>query len=165
MALQIWEEVTPGQMRNLRGIPGSKVLLYLEIPPVLLGVPWQALRGPLRNHFYWAKRPQLHWGERSPETLWKPPLPCFLGLGHPCCTFEGMNSGYALGASSAWIVGLGASQPYFRGVFQDTLCERFRGLPVFSGTSSGKSQPYWGWVPLNREEWLGNLWPVHCDRD
>ena len=68
----------------------------------------------------------------------------FLGLGHPCRTFEGVNSGYALGASSAWIVGFGASQPYFRGVFQDTLCERFRGLPVFSGTSSGKTQPYWG---------------------
>ena len=33
-----------------------------EIPPVLLGIPWPALGGPLRNHFWKKKRPQPYWG-------------------------------------------------------------------------------------------------------
>ena len=41
-------------------------------------------------------------GERILETLWKPQTP--------------------------WIIGFGASQPYSRGKFQETLWERFRGL-------------------------------------
>ena len=73
------------------------------MPPVLLGIPWPALGGPLRNHFWKKRRPQPYWGgERILETLWKPQMP--------------------------WIIGLGASQPYSRGKFQETLWERFRGL-------------------------------------
>ena len=41
-------------------------------------------------------------GERILETLWTPQMP--------------------------WIIGFGASQPYSRGKFQETLWERFRGL-------------------------------------
>ena len=33
-----------------------------ELPSVLLGIPWPALRGPLRNHFRKKRRPQLYWG-------------------------------------------------------------------------------------------------------
>ena len=44
-------------------------------------------------------------GERILETLWKPQMP--------------------------WIIGFGTSQPYSRGEFQETLWERFRGLPEF----------------------------------
>ena len=41
-----------------------------EIPPVLLGFPWPALRGPLRNHFWKKRRPQPYWGgENSGNAL------------------------------------------------------------------------------------------------
>ena len=93
-----------------------------EIPPVLLGIPWPTLRGPLRNHFWKKKRPQPYWG--------------------------GENSGNALEPSNhqmPWIIGFWGSQPYSRGEFQETLWERFRGFPEFSGISSGKCQPYWGY--------------------
>ena len=66
-------------------------------------------------------------GEIILETLWKPQMPCFIGLG--------------------------GSLPYSRREFQKTLWERFRGL---SGISSGKSQPYWGCDPLGERspfEW------------
>ena len=41
-----------------------------EIPPVLLGIPWPALRGPLRNQFWKKRRPQPYWGgENSGNAL------------------------------------------------------------------------------------------------
>ena len=56
----------------------------------------------------------------SPETLLKkeasPAVP------------GGDNSGNAPDASMSWIIGLGGSQPYSRGEFQEMLWERFRGL-------------------------------------
>ena len=60
---------------------------------------WEALSGTNSE-----KRgaPSRTGGERILETLWKPQMP--------------------------WIIGLGASQPYSRGKFQETLWERFRGL-------------------------------------
>ena len=69
---------------------------------VLLGIPWPALRGPLRNHFCKKRRPQPYWGGTILEMLWKPQMP--------------------------WIIGLGASQPYSRREFQEKLWERFRRL-------------------------------------
>ena len=101
---------------------------------ILLGKPQNGLREILAdwgiisfplNKFQ--KYPQVllweHWGgERILETLWKPQL--------------------------HWIIGFGASQPYSRGRFQETLWERFPGsFRNFSGISSGKSQPYWGCGP------------------
>ena len=85
-----------------------------EIPPVLLGIPWPALGGPLRNHFWKKKRPQPYWGEIILEMLWTPQMP--------------------------WIIGFGASQPYSRREFQETLWERFRGL-------SGVSPEFFRKVP------------------
>ena len=63
---------------------------------------WEALSGTTSE-----KRgvPSRTGGERILEMLWKPQKP--------------------------WIIGFGASQPYSRGEFQETLWERFRGL---SGT-------------------------------
>ena len=96
--------------------------LNSEIPPVLLGIPWPALRGPLRNHFWKKRRPQPYgpyWG--------------------------GDNSGNALEASSAlnyrvW----GIPAVLSTGIPGKAL----RAFPVsfrnFSGISSGNSQPYWG---------------------
>ena len=90
-----------------------------EIPPVLLGIPWPALRGPLRNHFWEKRPPQPYWG--------------------------GDNSGNALEASNAlnyrvW----GIPAVLSTGIPEKAL----RAFPVsfrnFSGISSGKSQPYWG---------------------
>ena len=38
--------------------------------PVLLGIPWPALRGPLRNQFWKKRRPQPYWGgENSGNAL------------------------------------------------------------------------------------------------
>ena len=80
-----------------------------EMSSVLMGIPWPALRGPLGNQF-WKKRRPLE-GERILEMLWKPQMP--------------------------WMrVGFGASQPYSRWKFQETLWDRFQGP---SGISSGKS--------------------------
>ena len=43
---------------------------FSEIPPVLLGIPWRALRGPLRNQFWKKRRPQPYWGgENSGNAL------------------------------------------------------------------------------------------------
>ena len=39
------------------------------MPPVLLGIPWPALRGPLRNHFWKKRRPQPYSGENSGNAL------------------------------------------------------------------------------------------------
>ena len=39
---------------------------YPEFQQVLLGSPWPALRGPLRNQFWKKKRhPRLYWGEEN----------------------------------------------------------------------------------------------------
>ena len=80
-----------------------KRLVFSEIPPVLLGIPWPAPERPLSGTNS-EKRgvPSRTGGERILETLWKPQMP--------------------------WIIGLGAFQPYSRGKFQETLWERFRGL-------------------------------------
>ena len=87
-----------------------------------LGIPWPALRGPLRNHFWKKRRPQPYWG--------------------------GDNSGNALEASNAlndrvWGIPAvlsrripGHALRVFPGSFRN-----------FSGISSGKSQPYWGCGP------------------
>ena len=60
--MQVWELPCVMHPENL-----SRRLqtLYSEIPPVLLGIPWPALRGPLRNHFWKKKRPQPYWGGES----------------------------------------------------------------------------------------------------
>ena len=90
-----------------------------EIPPVLLGIPWLALRGPLRNHFWKKRRPQPHWGGGK---FWKcsGAFKCLqlLGWGVPAVLSREIP-GKALRA--------------FPGPFRK-----------FSGISSGKSQPYWG---------------------
>ena len=80
---------------------------------------WEALSGTNSE-----KRgvPSRTGGERILETLWKPQMP--------------------------WIVGFGASQPYSRGKFQETLWERFRGLsgsfpeflPESPSRTGGKAQ-------------------------
>ena len=56
-----------------------------------------------------------------------------------------------------WNIGCGGSQPYSWGEFQETLWEPFRS---FSGISSGKSQPYWGYGPLACE-WIDGVWNGH----
>ena len=86
-------------------IRGSQLQAWSEKRPVLLGIPWPALRGPLRNQFWKRGVPSRTGRERILEPLWKPQMP--------------------------WIIGFGASQPYSRGKFQETLWERFR---VFSGS-------------------------------
>ena len=88
------------------------------MPPVLLGIPWPALGGPLRNHFWKKKRPQPYWG--------------------------GDNSGNALEASNAlnyrvW----GIPAVLSTGIPGNAL----RAIPNFSGIASGKCQPYWGYGP------------------
>ena len=45
---------------------------YSEIPPVLLGIPWPTLRGPLRNHFWKKKRPQPYWGRENSGNALEP---------------------------------------------------------------------------------------------
>ena len=88
------------------------------MPPVLLGIPWPALRGLFWNHFWKKRRP------------------------------GGENSGNALESQMPWIIGFGRSQPYSWGEFQETLWERFRGLfRVFLEFLPGKSQPYWAYGP------------------
>ena len=63
------------------------------------------------------------------------------------------NSGNALEASKALnytttIIGLGGSQPYsLRGISGNALRAFPGSFRNFSGTSSGKSEPYWGYGP------------------
>ena len=79
----IWE---PLEISVLGG--SGLVVPRSEIPPVLLGIPWPALRGPLWNHFWRKKRPQP-WGRE----FWKcsGAFKCLelQGLGHPSRTLEG----------------------------------------------------------------------------
>ena len=96
--------------------------LNSEIPPVLLGIPWPALRGPLRNHFWKKRRPQPYWG--------------------------GENSGNALEASNAlnyrvW----GIPAVLSRGIPGNALRAFPGSFRSLSRISSGKSQPYWGYGP------------------
>ena len=93
---------------------------FSEIPSVLPGLPWAALRGPLRNQFWKKRRPQPYWG--------------------------GDNSGNALEASNAlnhraW----GIPAVLSRGIPGNALRAFPGSFESFSGISSGKSQQYWGY--------------------
>ena len=76
---------------------------WSEMPSVLLGIPWPALRGGTTSEE--RDVPSRTGGERILEMLWKPQMPLTIGLG--------------------------GSQPYSRREFQETLWERFRGLSGF----------------------------------
>ena len=90
-----------------------------EIPPVLLGIPWPALRGPLRNQFWKKRRPQPYWG--------------------------GENSGNALEASNALSYRVWGIPAVLSREISGNALRAFPGsFRNFSGISSGKSQPYWG---------------------
>ena len=92
------------------------------MPPVLLGIPWAALRGPLRNQFRKKRRPQPYWG--------------------------GDNSGNALEASNALNYRIwGIPAVLSRGIPGNALRAFPGSFRIFSGISSGKSQPYWGCGP------------------
>ena len=64
----------PSQLNHLSMRAQSRVLAqkcdncYSEMPPVVLGFPWPALRSLLRNHFCKKKRPQPVLGGRE---FWK----------------------------------------------------------------------------------------------
>ena len=58
---------TPAHARKWKPL---KTLPFSELPPVLLRIPWPALRGPFRNHFWKKGRPQPYWGEGILEMLW-----------------------------------------------------------------------------------------------
>ena len=91
-----------------------------EIPPVLLGIPWPALGGPLRNHFWKKKRPQPYWG--------------------------GDNSGNALEASNALNYRVWGIPAVLSTGIPGNALRAFPGsFRNSSGISSGKSQPYWGY--------------------
>ena len=94
-----------------------------EIPSVLLGIPWPALRGPLRIHFWKKRRPQPYWG--------------------------GENSGNALEAPNALNYRAWGIPAVLSSRIPGKALREFPGsLRIFSGISSGKSQPYWGYGPL-----------------
>ena len=153
------------------------------MPSVLLGIPWPALRGPLRNHFWKKRRPQPYfWEEKahkhklfalvnvqmalgqtagcprvnrakkfmcSPRNTGNIDFSLWLtgGLSQGCPDFQKVYvfnvyvpfSCPSIGVEGIlemlwkpqmlWIVGFGGSQPYSRWEFQETLWERFRGLP------------------------------------
>ena len=82
-----------------------------EMPPVLLGIPWPALRGPLRNHYWKKRRPRPYWG--------------------------GENSGNALEASNALNCRAWGSQPDSQGESPGNALRAFPGsFRIFSGTSA-----------------------------
>ena len=94
-----------------------------EMPSVLLGIPWPALRGPLRNHFWKKRRPQPYWG--------------------------GENSGNALEASNALNYRVWGIPAVLSREIPGNALRAFPGsFRNFSGISSRKSQPYWGCGPL-----------------
>ena len=95
----------------------QKAALISEIPSVLLGIPWPALRGPLRNHFWKKRRPQPHWGRE----FWK----CSGSLNALNYRAWGIPAVFSTGIS-------GNALRAFPGSFRN-----------FSGISSGKCQPYW----------------------
>ena len=98
---------------------------FSEIPPVLLGIPWPALGGPLRNHFWKKKRPQPYWG--------------------------GDNSGNALEASNALNYRVWGIPAVLSTGIPGNALRAFPGsFRSLSGISSGKCQPYWGYGPLLR---------------
>ena len=93
-----------------------------EIPPVLLGIPWPALKGPLRNQFWKKRRPQPYWG--------------------------GENSGNALEASNALNYRVWGIPAVLSREIPGNALRAFPGsFRSSSGISSGKSQPYWGCGP------------------
>ena len=62
-----------------------------EIPPVLLGIPWPALRGPLRGHFWKKKRPRPYWGgENSGNALEASNALNYRALGIPAVLQRGL---------------------------------------------------------------------------
>ena len=105
----------------------SLVLMYVRDTPSAAGNSMTGSERPSPEPLLKKEAsPAVLRGERILEMLWKPQMP--------------------------WIIGFGASQPYSRGEFQETLWEPFRGsFRNFSGISSGKSQPYWGYGPWNQE--------------
>ena len=61
-----------------------------EIPPVLLGIPWPALRGPFRNHLWKKKRPQPYWGgDNSGNALESSNALNYRAWGIPARTLDG----------------------------------------------------------------------------
>ena len=110
------------------------------MPPVLLGIPWPALRGPLRNHVWKKRRPQPYWG--------------------------GENSGNALEASNALNCGVWAIPAVLsKGIpgnalraFPEEIPEFFRNffrkVPAVLGASHQKVHPNFAKI-LGREALLG----------
>ena len=105
--------------------PHPRIRLALpssERPPVLLGIPWPALKRPLRNQFWKKERPQGYWG--------------------------GENSGNALEASNALNYRVWGTPAVLSTGIPGNALRAFPGsFRNFSGISSGKSQPYWGYGP------------------
>ena len=116
-----WDRQLPSQGRFLEKCRRWAKFRDSEIPSVLLGLPWPALKGPLRSHF-WKKRRSSRTGagESSGNSLEASnALNCRVWAS-PSHTLDGKDPREALRA--------------FPGSFRD-----------FSGISSGKSQPYyWG---------------------
>ena len=107
---------------------GLKINENSEMPAVLLGISWPALKGPLRNHFWKKRRPPPYWG--------------------------GENSGNALEASNAlnyraW----GIPAVLSRGIPGNALRAFPGSFRNFSRISSGKSQPYWPRGPKDQKNW------------
>ena len=108
---------------DLRKEPEGTNFWQSGTPPVPLGIPWPALRGPFWNHFWKKRRPEPYWG--------------------------GENSGNALEGSNALnyrVCGIPAVVP--RGIPGNAL----RAFPGSFRNFSGKSQPYWGCGPDNFAE-------------
>ena len=110
--------------QNMQQREGTKMRGHnSEIPPVLLGIPWPALRGPLRNQFWKKRRPQPYWG--------------------------GENSGNALEASNALNYRFWGIPDVLSREIPGNALRAFPGsFRNFSGISPGKSQPYWGYGPI-----------------
>ena len=102
--------------------PSSIIITSSEIPPVLLGIAWPALRGPLRIQIWKKRRPQPYCG--------------------------GKSSGNALEASNALKYRVWGIPAVLSREIPGNALRAFPGsFRNFSGISSGKSQPYWGCGP------------------
>ena len=110
-------------VKNLPAASKFAGKLFSEIPPVLPGIPWPALRGPLRNQFWKKRRPQPYWG--------------------------GENSGNALEASNALNYRVWGIPAVLSREIPGNALRAFPGsFRNLSGISSGKPQPYWGYGPF-----------------